>query len=135
DANRVHALELENAAAMGDDDTDALGAIHRAAAADRDDDVAALAEVQLGALHYLFHARVGRHLGVQAIGDALGLQTGLYIAGPAGRDHAGIGDDQHLACAEGLGVIADVMPGAGTKDELGGNELSQLIQFVAHTTA
>ncbi len=120
---------------MGDDDTDTLGAIHRAAAADRDDDVAAFAAIQLGALHHLLDPWVGRHPRIQAIGDALGLQTGLDIASPAGGDHSGVGDDQHLARTERLGIVADIVPGAGTEDDLGGNELSQLIQIVAHTTA
>ncbi|MDT4826546.1 hypothetical protein FQZ97_598610 [compost metagenome] len=121
----VHALEFENAAAMGSHDADAFGAIHRAAAPHGDDHVAAHAAVEVGPLHHLFHARVGRYLGVQAIVDALGLQAGLDVADPAGGLHTGVGHHQHLARAKGAGVVADIVPASSTENDLGRNELAK----------
>lgn len=130
----VDAFELEDAAAMGGDDADALGAIHRAAAAHRDDHVAALAAIELGAEHHLVDPGVGRNVGIQAVVDALSLQACLDVGDPAGGEHAGVGDQQDLARTEGLHVVGDAVPAAGAEDDLGRDEFTQLAEVVAHLT-
>ena len=64
-ADGVHALELENAATVGDDNADAFAAVHRAATADGDDHIAVIFPVHLGSEHHFFDTRVGRHRAVQ----------------------------------------------------------------------
>ncbi|MNO97077.1 hypothetical protein D3C76_887720 [compost metagenome] len=120
---------------MGDHDADCLAAIHRAAAADGDNHIAVVFAVDLGAKHDLFDPRVGRHRAVQAVVDALGLQAGLDIRHPTGGDHTGVADHQHLARAEGLGVIGDIVPAAGTEDDFRRNEFTQLAETLAHRKA
>ncbi|MCY1290064.1 hypothetical protein D9M70_391890 [compost metagenome] len=120
---------------MGGDDADALGAVHGAAATHGDYHVAAHAAVDLGALHHLLHAGVGRYLGVEAIVDALGLEARLHIGDPAGGLHAGVGHHQHLARAEGAGVVADIVPTTGTENDLGRNELAKQADIVTHQSA
>ncbi|MCY1442707.1 hypothetical protein D9M71_590880 [compost metagenome] len=134
-ADGVHALEIENAAAMGDDNADAFAAVHRAAATHGDDHVAVVFPVHLGTEHHLFNPRVGRDIAVQAVFDAQRLQAGLDIGDPTGGDHTGVTDHQDLACAKGLGVIADTVPATGTEDDFGGNELAQLVETLAHWKA
>ncbi|MNN91833.1 hypothetical protein D3C81_2100040 [compost metagenome] len=67
----------------------------------------------------------------------MGLETGFDVSHPTGGDDPGIGDDQHLACTEGLGVVAHIVPTTGTEHDFRGNELAQraeahLFRYVAH---
>jgi hypothetical protein len=62
----------------------------------------------------------------------MALQAGLHIGHPAGGDHTGVADHQHLARTEGLGVIADVVPAAGTKDDFRRDEFTQEAEILAH---
>ena len=133
--NGVHAFELENAAPVGDHNADAFAAVHRAAATDRDDHVAVVFPVQLGTEHDFFDPRVGRHVAVEEVIDALGLQAGLDIGDPTGGNHPRVADHQHLAGTEGLGVVADVVPATGTEDDFRGNEFTQLAETLAHWKA
>ncbi|MNE33965.1 hypothetical protein D3C76_1133370 [compost metagenome] len=119
---------------MGNHDADTLGAIHGAAATDRDDHIALFATVSLGAGHDLFNPRVGRNLGVQAVINGLFLQAGFDISHPAGGDHPWVADQQDLARAKGLGVIGDMVTTTGAEDDFRGDELAQLAQFRAHGT-
>ncbi|MNL38334.1 hypothetical protein D3C87_1605370 [compost metagenome] len=91
--------------------------------------------VQLGAEHDFFDPRVGRHVAVQEVIDALGLQAGFDIGHPSGGNHPGIADHQHLAGTEGLGAVADVVPATGTKDDFRRNEFTQLAETLAHWKA
>ncbi len=130
-ANGVHPFELKNAAPVGNHNADGLAAIHRAATTDRDDHVAMILAVDLGALHHFFDTRVGRYSGVQAVFDTQGLQAGLDIRDPTSGDHARVADHQDLARTKGLGVIADIVPGAGTEDDFRGDEFTQLAETLA----
>ncbi len=134
-ADGVHALELENAATVGDDNADAFAAVHRAATADGDDHIAVIFPVHLGSEHHFFDTRVGRHRAVQAVFDAQGLQAGLDIGHPTGGNHPGIADHQDLAGAKGLGIVADVVPATGTEDDFRRNEFTQLAETLAHWKA
>ncbi len=131
-AQGVDALEFIDMPPMRGHDADALGAIHRAAAADCNDHVAALAAIQLGTEHHLFAARIGRNVGEQAVLDALSSEAGLHIGHPAGLDHARIGNHQHLARAEIARAGAHAMAAAGTKDDFRGDELALEADIRAH---
>ncbi len=67
--------------------------------------------------------------------DALRLQAGFHIRHPAGGNHAGVADHQHLAGTEGFRVIGDVMPAAGTKDDFRRYELAKRAETLAHWQA
>jgi len=127
-----HLIDLIDMPPMRGHDADALGAIHRAAAADCNDHVAALAAIQLGTEHHLFAARIGRNVGEQAVLDALSSEAGLHIGHPAGLDHPRIGNHQHLARAEIARARAHAMAAAGTKDDFRGDELALEADIRAH---
>jgi len=134
-ANGVHAFEFEDVAPMGDHNADGLAAIHRATAADGHDHVAMVVAVHLGTEHDFFDTRVGRDAAVQAVIDTDGLQAGFHIGDPAGGDHTGVADHQHFARTKGLGVITDVVPATGTKDDFRRNEFTQEAEIWAHWKA
>ncbi len=131
-ADGVDAFEFEDVAAVSDRDTNALAAIHRAAATDRDDHVAMVFAIQLGAEHDFFDPGIGGYGAVDEVLKALGQQAGFDIGDPAGGDDAGIADHHHLACAEGFRVIADAVTTAGAEDDFRGHEFTQLVEALAH---
>ncbi len=102
---------------MGDDNADGLAAVHRAAAANRNDDVAMVFPVHVGTEHHFLDPGVGRDGAVETVINGLGLEAGFDIGHPPGSDHAGIGDDQHLACAERLGIVANIVPTTGAEHD------------------
>ncbi len=133
----IDAFELENVASVGNDNADAFAAIHRATTAHRDDDIAMVFPVQVGPEHHFLDPRIGRDRAVDAVIDTLGLEAGFDVRHPTGGDDPGVGDDQHFACAEGLGVVADIVPTTGTEHDFRRNELAQraeahLFSYVAH---
>lgn len=119
DVDGIHPFEFENAAAVRGHDADGLGAIHRAAAANRDNRGAAVLVVFLGTEHDLLDARVGRDSGKQVVGNILLLQAVLHIPYPAGGQHAGVGYDQHLFGTETTDEAANPVAAAGTEDNFG----------------
>ncbi len=71
----VDAFELEDIAAMGDDDPDGFAAVHGTAATDCDDDVTVVFPVQLGTEHHFLDPGIGRNVAVDAVIDTQGLET------------------------------------------------------------
>jgi len=120
---------------MCDRNTDALGAVHRAATAYRDDDVAAFVAIDLSAQHHFLGTRIGRDLGKQMVVNVLAGQACLDVADPPCGNHTWVGNQQHLACAKVLRVVASTVPTTRTKHDLGGNEFALQTKIGAHTTA
>src|SRR5690606_9117812 len=131
-AQGIHPFELDDMATVGDHDADALGAVHRAAAAHRDDHVATFVAIDLGTEHHLFATRVGRYIGEQVVLDVLPLKAGLHVGYPASGHHTGVGNHQHLARAEVAGAGADTVAATGTEDDFRGNEFTLEADIRAH---
>lgn len=63
--------------------------------------------------------RVGRHLVEALVGDAGFVQHFLQAGHQAAAHQAGIGDDEHLAAAQALDLLGDVVQRARSHDQAG----------------
>ncbi|EKD36666.1 MAG: hypothetical protein ACD_75C01418G0001 [uncultured bacterium] len=120
----VDSFKTEDVLAIGADDADALGAVHRAAAAERNDHIAMLFVVELRPRHDLGITRVGRNGGEDGGFYAFFVMETGEFGKPAGVDNALVGNNKGLLRAEVAEVAADELHGFRPENELRGDKFS-----------
>ena len=133
-AEEVH---LRGLATHGRGDGDALGGVDGAAASDADDEVSA------GVLHRL-HATIDLGDGgvrgdvvVYGVGDARLIERGKDGVENAGGADAGVGDDEGVLVAGGLGALAEFGDAAVSEDGLDGERKrwhGELLRAIGYVT-
>ena len=118
----VHALEVADMPAVADDQTDALGAVVRAAAAQRDDRITLIVLIGLDAVMNILVRRVGFGAVEDHDADTGALDALLDLIRHPDGGNSLIGHQQSLASAEGLDLITGLLGTANTHEGDGGDK-------------
>src|SRR5690554_3827202 len=108
-----------DAASVGGHNADGLGAVHGAAAANGHNCRAVVQAVLLCTQHDFLNSGVRGYCGKQMISNTLLLKALFDVLYPAGSHHAGVGNDQHLLCAETANEAACTVSAASTENNFG----------------
>ena len=127
-----HRIGLQRVARMRRHQRHALGEIHRRAAADRDDAVAALGLVHRERVAHRRFGRVLRRAVIDRERHVAG-QMLLHLGPQAGGDHALVGDDQRPAHAEQLQLRLEQLQRAEVELDAGeiGDQSHETLPFCA----
>jgi hypothetical protein len=116
---RMRVPVVAHATAVGEQEVGALRGIHRAAAAQPDDQVDAPALRYRQAGIDIDSAGILAHLVVDHHHDAHRIEGGAHLLRMPGADDAGIGHQQGVAGAETLGQFPDAAHRTGAEDQAG----------------